>query len=136
MSSRRILILEDEYFIADEIARAVQKLGLEVVGPINDPDEALEVLSGSEVDGAVFDLNLGGKMGYPVADALNARAIPFLIATGYGDASLPKRYQHVARWEKPFDSSALALAVFNLVREPQPPQIDASASEHQRPALD
>jgi CheY-like chemotaxis protein len=132
MSLRRILILEDEYFIADEIARAVQKLGLEVIGPINDPDEALEVLSGSEVDGAVIDLNLG----YPVADALNARAIPFLIATGYGNASLPKRYQHVARWEKPFDSSALALAVFNLVREPQPPQIDASASEHQHPALD
>jgi DNA-binding response OmpR family regulator len=127
MSLRRILILEDDYFIADELARAVQELGLEVVGPIGDPDEALEVLSASDVDGAVLDINLGGKMGYPVADALHSRAIPFLFATGYGDASLPKRYEHVARWEKPFDGSALAIAVLNLVRESLPPQFEASA---------
>jgi len=108
MSSRRILILEDEYFIADEIARAVQKLGLEVVGPIDDPDEGLKLLSSSKIDGAVLDINLGGKMAYPLADALHSRAIPFLLATGYGDGSIPKRYEHIPRWEKPFDSSALA----------------------------
>ena len=57
LSGRRVLVVEDEYFIAiaDDIARALGRLGAEVVGPVPDRDEALALLSsGERVDLAVL----------------------------------------------------------------------------------
>ena len=50
---------------------------------------------------ALLDINLGGQMVYPVADALRAQGVPFLFATGYdAQATLPA-YADVPRAEKP-----------------------------------
>jgi len=113
----RVLVVEDEYYIADDIARALRGLGAEVVGPVADRDEALALLAaGERVDAAVLDINLQGEMVYPVAEALTGHGVPFVFATGYDQAAIPSGYEHVARWQKPFDPDALVRALPTLLR--------------------
>ncbi len=108
-SSPRVLVVEDEYFIGDEIARALACHGIQVIGPVPTLDEALAVLAaGDRIDVAILDINLRGKMVYPVADALVVRGIPFVFATGYDNAFVRPEHRHVPVWRKPYDATALA----------------------------
>ena len=105
---RRVLVVEDEYYLAQDLARALQKLGAQVVGPVPTLEAALALIGAEPVDAAVLDINLRGEEVYPVADALAERGIPFVFATGYDRSSIPATYQDVPRWEKPFDPHELA----------------------------
>ena len=80
--NRRVLIVEDEYFIADDIAQVLEKAGAAVVGPAPTREAALALLTSERVDIAVLDIELHGELVFPVADYLRARAIPFIFATG------------------------------------------------------
>jgi CheY-like chemotaxis protein len=112
--NRRVLIVEDEYFIADDIAQVLEQAGAEVVGPALTRETALALLTSERIDIAVLDIELHGELVFSVADFLRARAIPFIFATGYSQAFLPAQYRDIATWEKPFDVYALALALANL----------------------
>jgi CheY-like chemotaxis protein len=112
LSGRRVLVLEDEYFIADDLARALEQAGAEVVGPFTRHADAMEALEREQpVDFAVLDINLHGEISFVVADALLERHVPFVFATGYGQPAIPAGHQQVPRWEKPFEPEALAQAV-------------------------
>jgi len=118
LTGRRVLIVEDEYFLADDLGRALAQLGAEVLGPVPTRDEALDLLATAEpIDLAVLDINLEDEAVFPVADFLIAQGVPFLFATGYSRAQVPARYQHVPRWEKPFDPQTLAEALPKLLRD-------------------
>jgi CheY-like chemotaxis protein len=117
LSGRRVLIVEDEYFVADDLGRALTQLGAEVLGPVATREEALELLSaGERIDLAVLDINLQGESVFPVADTLLEQGVPFLFATGYNQAAIPAQYQQVLRWEKPFAPEALAQALSIIMR--------------------
>ena len=98
---RRVLVVEDDYFIAQEVARHFADGGLEVVGPCNNVEEALAAIDEARPDAAVVDINLHGDMAYGVADALVARNIPFVFATGYDATMIPERFEDVPRCLKP-----------------------------------
>jgi CheY-like chemotaxis protein len=116
LQGRRVLVVEDEYFVACDIARALAEAGAEVIGPAPDSSRALALLGEHEaVDGAVLDINLKGEMVYPIADALRARGVPFCFATGYDSAVLPRSYRDVPCWEKPFDLAKLVGAVAEMI---------------------
>ena len=109
LEGRRVLVVEDEYFVADDLDRALTGLGAEVLGPVPTVEEALEMLSNSSpVDLVVLDINLKGRCGLVVADELVNRRIPFVFATGYDEDYLPERFRHVPQWCKPFSAAALA----------------------------
>src|SRR5690349_14722499 len=109
LAHRRVLVVEDEYYLADDMAQALQKLGAEIVGPVPTRDKALALLaSGERIDAAVLDINLKGQTVYPVADALRERGVPFVFATGYDPSAIPAAYVEVPRWEKPFNPQDLA----------------------------
>ena len=116
LAGRRILVVEDEYFLADDIASALREGGAEVIGPIAEGRESLNVIAHSgALDCAVLDINLQGEMVYPVAEALRERGVPFVFSTGYAKGSIAKEYEHVPRWEKPYDAATLVLALPALV---------------------
>jgi CheY-like chemotaxis protein len=99
---RKILIVEDEFLIAMDIETSIEDAGGEVVGPAGTVDAALAaVTNAGDIDGAVLDINLRGKLVYPVADALAERQIPFIFTTGYDDGSIPERFAAVRRCGKP-----------------------------------
>jgi CheY-like chemotaxis protein len=116
LSGCRVLVVEDEFFVADDLVRAIRQLGAEVLGPVPTRDEALDLLAtAGKIDLAVLDINLEDEAVYPVADLLTAQKVPFLFATGYSRALVPPQYQQVPRWEKPFNPQTLAQALPKLL---------------------
>lgn len=99
----RILVVEDEYLLADAITDALKALGAHVVGPIGQLSEALALMQTATLDGAVLDINLRGEMVFPLADALTARGVPYVFTTGYGQENIPARYKDIPILPKPVD---------------------------------
>lgn len=107
LSGKRVLVVEDEFFLADDLAQALVQVGAEVVGPAPEQKDALDLIGGEHIDLAVVDINLRGTVGFLVADVLASRGIPFVFATGYDAGIIPERHAGVPRWEKPFPMSTL-----------------------------
>ena len=112
----RILIVEDEYYLADDLAAALRRAGAEVLGPAATLDDAEDAVRAGGFDCAIVDMNLRGDMAFPIADRLGTAGIPFLIATGYNSGSLPDRFADTPRIEKPFDPAKVIEAVPRLLR--------------------
>jgi DNA-binding response OmpR family regulator len=112
LARKRILVVEDDYLVAMDIVRALERAGAEVVGPAPAVEAALNALEQTVLDGAILDINLGGEMAFPVADALMARGVPFIFATGYDAQVIPLRFMHVKRCEKPMASEQICAALF------------------------
>ncbi|SFU71508.1 Response regulator receiver domain-containing protein [Methylobacterium sp. 174MFSha1.1] len=104
----RVLVVEDEYFIADDISRALIRHGAEVVGPVPTVQQARALLDSQALDLAVLDINLRGELVYPLVAELSRRGVPMVFATGYDAAAIPADYEAIPSWSKPFDYNALA----------------------------
>lgn len=112
--SPRVLVVEDESLIAMLVEDGLETLGYEVVGPVGTVDAALRIVEQMQFDLALLDINLGGKQSFPIAEALEARGIPYVFLTGYDKSSLPPAFQHRFGLQKPFRMSALRQALENL----------------------
>lgn len=110
----RVLVVEDEYFIPDDLDRALSAQGAEVVGPIGNLDAAMRQVERDGFEVAVLDINLRDKKVYPVADELRRRHLPFVFATGYDAGAVPGRFADVPRWEKPYDLASLIRDIEHL----------------------
>ena len=116
LSGARILIVEDEYFLADDLARALERQGAKLVGPAGSFDEADTLVRGGNFDCAILDINLHGEMAFPLADCLEAKGIPFIVASGYNSAAIPDRFLAVPRIEKPFNPEEVIAAIPSLLQ--------------------
>jgi DNA-binding response OmpR family regulator len=105
--SARVLVVEDEYMLADALADELTALGIQVVGPVGGLDEALALAAATELDGAILDINLCGELVFPLADALAAKGVPYVFATGYAQESIPEPYREAPILSKPVDVQAL-----------------------------
>lgn len=110
----RVLVIEDEYYIADDLRRELKAAGAVVVGPVSTLRKAMDALDKGGFDCAVIDLNLHGESAVPIADRLMKEGSSFAIATGYGSDTVPDRLKAVPRIEKPFDPPALLELVSRL----------------------
>ena len=116
LSGRRVLLIEDEYFLADDLAKAVTALGADVVGPVADVEEALRMCSKeAPPDIAVLDINLKKRMIFPVAHELRSRGIPFIFISGYDREIVPDEFRDIVLLRKPIDNSAVAAALSHLI---------------------
>lgn len=107
-----VLVLEDNLVIAMDVELLLQDCGAEIVETVATSAAALEKLATFTPDVAVLDINLDSGTSLPVAEALLARNIPFIFATGYSDPSmLPESLVHIAILPKPFEASALERAL-------------------------
>lgn len=95
------MIVEDEYFLADDLARGFRKAGIGIVGPVPTLAKALALAESQRIDMAVLDIKLDDDMVYTVADALLGRGVPVVFVTGYEASAIPARYADVPRCEKP-----------------------------------
>ena len=111
MAAKRILVVEDEFLIALDIAGALEDGGLVVLGPAASIDEALGLLQRESVDGALLDANLGGHPVGQLADALAARGLRFAFVSGYGRDQLPASHRDVPLVRKPFTAGELLAVV-------------------------
>jgi two-component SAPR family response regulator len=112
----RILVVEDEFLVAMELETMLQDLGGEVIGPLGRLEEAAAIAREETLDVAVLDVNIGGQLVTPVADALAARTIPFVFCTGYDGASLPGRHAAAPVLMKPCQAHELKDALLSSLR--------------------
>lgn len=122
LSGLRILIVEDEYVIADEMTGWLRRAGAEVVGPVPSVEQALDLIDDAEgaLDAAVLDANLGfGETAYPIADRLDELGVPYAFATGDVNLISKPSYQGHPRLEKPISQRSL-LAVLERMLRPRP----------------
>src|SRR5215207_4792017 len=90
LEGRRILVVEDDFLVAQILCEILEDAGAVVVGPIGWVEEALAFLDGNDTafDSAILDINLHGEKSYVIADVLVSRNIRFAFATGYGGDAL------------------------------------------------
>lgn len=105
-SGIKVLIVEDEGFVALLIEDMLQDLGCEIVASVAGLKEACGIAETALIDLAVLDINLGGERSYPVARILNERGVPFMFSTGYGAAGLPDEFSGRPVLAKPFSAKA------------------------------
>jgi len=107
-----LLLVEDEYLIALDAEEMLRELGaakIEVVGTFEDAQQRTQ---DGAFDLAVLDVNINGKLSYPLADNLRRRGIPFVFATGYGrhDYTLGE-FEGAACVSKPYTIECLRQAL-------------------------
>lgn len=107
----RILIVEDEALVAMMIEDLVRDLGYDIAGVTGEFSSALHAANTERIDVALIDVNLNGSRSYPIADALKARGVPVIFATGYGEAGVPDDWQGTLVLQKPFDPRQLKSAL-------------------------
>jgi len=130
LSGRRVLVIEDEYFLADDIMRALTALGARVIGPYGDLDEATAVVDRDvAIDAAIVDINLRDEMVFPLARVLRSRKVPLVFTTGYDKSSIMPEFQDVQLWGKPLDLRAMVRELTTLLggglSSPLPPSLTA-----------
>ncbi|MBB2682728.1 UNVERIFIED_ORG: CheY-like chemotaxis protein [Rhizobium etli] len=108
LRGRRVLIVEDEFMLAEDMSQQLAEAGALVLGPAQSLERAFELLTAADVlDAAVLDVNLHGKQVYPIADTLVERHVPFVFTTGYDASTLPARFKSMSCYAKPVDMSRL-----------------------------
>jgi CheY-like chemotaxis protein len=103
----RVLVVEDEYFVAIMLEEMLESAGCVVMGPVPRLQEALDAVDHEDYDVALLDVNLAGERIDPVADALSERDVPFMFVTGYGANALPREYAERPHIGKPFRMAEL-----------------------------
>lgn len=104
LDGQTIFVVEDDYMIAHDLVEMLRARGAAVLGPVASVEAAVSLMQMTpRIDGALLDVNLQGKMAFAVADALTARDIPFVFATGYDMSVMPVRFAQIICCEKPFD---------------------------------
>lgn len=84
LTGKRILVVEDEFLVAAMLCDFLEDAGAVPVGPVGRVSDGLAAIAAGGFDLAVLDWNLCGESSEPLAEALAAASLPFVIATGYG----------------------------------------------------
>jgi DNA-binding NtrC family response regulator len=103
LEGTRVLVVEDEYFIADDIARALRAAGAVPVGPVASVEDAEALLDAKKIDAAILDLNLRGVIASGLVERVSKEQLPTIVVSGYGEQGLPELTVNLPRLEKPVD---------------------------------
>jgi CheY-like chemotaxis protein len=109
---RRVLIVEDEPLIAMMLEDFLESLGYDIAGTADTVADALAIIERGELDAAISDVNLrGGEKSWPIADALAAKNIPFVLASGGSQGGIADAYRGRPTLDKPFTMDAVKKAL-------------------------
>lgn len=111
LAGLRVLVVEDDYFIAEEICSTLREHGAEIVGPSPDVERGVQLIKSHTIDCAVLDINLQGNFAFGIARQLRERGTPAIFATGYDVSVLPREFSDCIRLEKPVNLRELLQAV-------------------------
>lgn len=110
----RVLIVEDEPIIALGLEDVLIDAGFQIAGVAGKLENALALIDSGGCDAAIVDANLAGSSAIPVADALEARGLPFIVMSGYCHEQLPSQLATAPFLQKPV-RPALLIETMNTV---------------------
>jgi DNA-binding NarL/FixJ family response regulator len=107
-----IVIVEDDYTVAEGLKFLVEAYDGAVAGMAATVESAIRLVSEKTFDVAILDIDLRGKSVSPVADHLSRNARRFVFLSGYGDAEmLPPALRSIPRLDKPVDPQLLVTTI-------------------------
>lgn len=113
----RLLIVEDEMIVAAVLEDMADFLGYDVVGSAGTVSAAMRLAQSQDFDVALLDVELsGGERSIAIAQMLEARGIPYLFLSGYGDDAAGSG----PSLSKPFVVTDLGEALGRLSRAARP----------------
>lgn len=111
-----VLIVEDDYDVAESLRTVLVNAGCQVVGPVATVEEACELAKTRPLDAAVLDIALSPGTSAPVARTLLYRGCPFVFVTGYSNVDmLPAELRGYRVLLKPVDGATLRAAIHSIV---------------------
>jgi CheY-like chemotaxis protein len=120
----RVLLAEDDALVALYLMTTLQTAGYVVVGPVSAVAEALTIIDGEPPDAALLDLQFAAGDTAPVAAALLAGDVPFVVLTDNAGLELEPALAGAPRLLKPVQPEALLGLVHDLLKgreDPSPP---------------
>ena len=115
LEGKRILVIEDDYYLASDEKALLEQAGATVVGPFGASCRERDLAEAGALDGALVDINLGEGPSFDFARLLAERGVPFVFVTGYDLAIIPAELSNAPRIEKPIRERDLIAAVAKLV---------------------
>lgn len=101
LSGKRILVVEDDYFLAFDVCEAIEAARGFVLGPFPDTTEATRTLK-THVDLAVLDVSVRDGTTYSLAENLLRLGIPFVFASGQAINTKPEKWKTSSWILKPY----------------------------------
>ncbi len=126
MKKIKVLVVEDEIIIADNICKTLQILGYNVLEPALNFSEAIEIIEQQKPDIAILDIHLSGKKtGIDLAKIINQDyQFPFIFLTANADFNSVNAAKEVAPYAylvKPFSKNELftsiEIALHNFIKK-------------------
>ena len=115
----RVLVCDDNLLFAEVVAEFLRECGLEPMGPVGRLESAKHMARERALDGAILDINLGGRPCFPICAILSARRIPFVFLTGYPGAEIPVEYRGAPLVTKPFEPTEMKEILAHMLGLPQ-----------------
>lgn len=96
---KRVLVVEDNYMVARELADELEAANAIVVGPCASLSDAELQLAHSDL--AVLDIDIRGAKAFALADRLAMLEVPYVFFSGYDRDRLPDRFARIDFITKP-----------------------------------
>lgn len=113
----RILVVEDDFLIAEQLAFEIRQLGDDVLGPFSNIGGAIGAVQNA--DAAILDVRVRDGTSFPVADHLVAARRPFIFLTGYNPKVVPDRFGDATLYNKPSPTYVLLADLHSQKARPQ-----------------
>ena len=113
----RILIVEDEPLVAEDLRIVLVEAGFEIAGVAFRVATALSLIESVGCDAAIVDANLAGASAVPVAAALSARGLPFVVLSGYTREQLQSEFSGGFFIQKPYRLTELIEGLSAILRK-------------------
>ena len=115
LCSLRVLVAEDDCIVALDLAESIERLGGEVIGPVDSAARGASIVNRLRPDLAFLDVQLRDGLVTPLAALLTRLDVPFGLISGYrGDALEDSALRRAPRLAKPFSSVELVLMAATL----------------------
>jgi DNA-binding response OmpR family regulator len=110
----RVLVVEDDYFVAQDLCMILRDQGATVFGPAPTVASARSLASALRPDCVLLDINLDGENAFGLAQELQAHGMRTLFTTGYDATFVPKHLRGATCLQKPVDTDELVRSIREL----------------------
>jgi two-component SAPR family response regulator len=115
-----VVIVEDDYFVANDLAALLKQHGAQVIGPVPDVSRAKAIMFGQAPDCLLLDVNLKGEFVFDLAQEQVRQGQAVVFTTGYDASILPAGLRDVPCLQKPIDIHALVRVIQRQVAARRP----------------
>lgn len=117
LAGAKVLVLEDDYYLAIDLQEALEKAGATVIGPCPDVPDALSLIGEERPDCALLDVNLGRGPSFDLPRELARQGVPFAFITGYDREVIPEEFNGADRLEKPVTCEKVTAVAGRMLAE-------------------